>query len=331
MVSRDTVDHLAADLARFLRQQQEAGIEWYLDEGVPEAAAEAEPTVLGTANGADLTPPSESRAEAVPTPPPAPAPSTPALAPAPQPRPDDKAAREAAFVKDCARFVAETLEQLARRAAPDAPSTADLFVPVGEEPVSAGPTDPAAALTVLSDEVAACTACKLHTTRTRTVPGSGDPRANVVFVGEAPGRNEDEQGLPFVGRAGKLLDDILKAIGFVRDEVFICNILKCRPPENRDPERDEVDACESFLKRQLAILEPKVICCLGRHAAMTLLQTKASLRDLRQTAHFYEGIPVVVTYHPAALLRNPHWKRDTWDDVRKLRALNDALVVAESR
>jgi DNA polymerase len=153
----------------------------------------------------------------------------------------------------------------------------------------------------------------------------------VVFVGEAPGRHEDEQGEPFVGRAGMLLNDILKAIGFARGDVYICNILKCRPPENRDPERDEVDACEPFLKRQLEILRPKVICCLGRHAAMTLLDTRASLRNLREAVHFYEGIPVMATYHPAALLRNPHWKRDTWDDVRKLRALHDALLDGDTR
>ena len=165
----------------------------------------------------------------------------------------------------------------------------------------------------------------LHPSRTKTVFGAGSPDAGIVFVGEAPGANEDREGLPFVGRAGQLLTKILEAIGLSRDEVFICNILKCRPPNNRDPEGDEIVACSPYLKRQIALIEPKVICCLGRHAAQTLLETKASLKSLRETVHFYEGIPVMATYHPAALLRNPSWKRDTWNDVRKLRALYDTL------
>ena len=213
------------------------------------------------------------------------------------------------------RFVTDTLERIRANGpattASDAPLTAE---------------QKTAALADLAAEVTACTACKLHSTRTNTVPGAGNPDANVVFIGEAPGKNEDEQGVPFVGRSGKLLTDILKAIGFERDDVFICNILKCRPPGNRDPEADEVRACEPFLVRQLEILQPKVICCLGRHAAMTLLQTKASLKSMRESVHFYQGVPVMATFHPAALLRNPNWKRDTWDDVRKLKALHDALL-----
>jgi DNA polymerase len=328
-VKADGLDGLTADLVRFLRQQQEAGIEWYLDEGPPAAPAEPAPVIVGTADGGDLAPPPEPRAPHAP----APAPARPAApAPAPQPAADDKLAREAVFLKERDRFVAETLEQLRSRQAAPAPATAaGLFDPAASPSASPVPEDPAAALAALAAQVAACTACKLHSTRTNTVFGVGDPRAEVVFIGEAPGRNEDEQGLPFVGRAGALLNDILKAIGFAREDVYICNILKCRPPENRDPERDEADACEPFLKRQLEILRPKVICCLGRHAAMTLLQTRASLKDMRRVAHFYAGVPVVVTFHPAALLRNPHWKRDTWDDVRKLRALHDALVAAEPR
>jgi len=185
--------------------------------------------------------------------------------------------------------------------------------------------DKAAALAALREEVLPCTACALHQSRQSVVFGSGSPDAEVVFVGEAPGRDEDIQGQPFVGRSGQLLTKILAAIGYGRDEVFICNILKCRPPNNRDPQADEVTACEPHLKRQLAILNPRVICCLGRVAAQTLLGTDASLKRLRETVHFYEGIPVMATYHPAALLRNPGWKRETWNDVRKLKALVDAL------
>ena len=147
-----------------------------------------------------------------------------------------------------------------------------------------------------------------------------------MFIGEAPGRDEDLQGEPFVGRSGQLLTKIIGAIGLTREDVYIANILKCRPPQNRDPAGGEVAACEPHLKRQLAIIHPRVICCLGRIAAQTLLNTDLSLKRLRESVHFYAGIPVMATYHPAALLRNPQWKRDTWNDVRKLRVLRDALV-----
>ncbi len=175
------------------------------------------------------------------------------------------------------------------------------------------------------EEVSTCVKCKLHETRTKTVFGAGNSDADLVFVGEAPGRDEDLAGEPFVGAAGQLLTKILAAIGFQRDEVYICNVLKCRPPQNRDPEGDEVVACEPYLRRQLDILQPKIICCLGRHAAHTLLNTRASLKSLRTVLHDYYGIPTVVTYHPAALLRNPQWKRPTWEDMQKLRAMHDQL------
>ena len=177
-----------------------------------------------------------------------------------------------------------------------------------------------------ADEVRGCTKCKLHPSRTNTVFGVGNPDATLVFVGEAPGRDEDLQGEPFVGMAGQLLNKILAAIGFQREDVYICNVLKCRPPNNRDPEADEVNACEPYLLRQLEILQPKVICALGRHAAYSLLGTTSSLAKLREHVHDYHGIPCVVTYHPAALLRNPQWKRPTWEDVQRLRALHDRLV-----
>ncbi|MBE0565094.1 MAG: uracil-DNA glycosylase [Krumholzibacteria bacterium] len=186
--------------------------------------------------------------------------------------------------------------------------------------------DRRAALSRLRDLVLPCTACELSQGRTHTVFGEGNPEAEVVFIGEAPGADEDAQGQPFVGKSGQLLTKVIAAIGFAREDVFICNILKCRPPGNRDPLPAEVASCEPHLRRQLAILQPKLICCLGRIAAQTLLGTDTSLKRLRETVHFYAGIPVLATYHPAALLRNPEYKRDTWDDVRKLRALHDALA-----
>jgi uracil-DNA glycosylase len=179
--------------------------------------------------------------------------------------------------------------------------------------------------------VSVCTKCALHQTRTNTVFGVGHPDADLVFVGEAPGADEDQRGEPFVGRAGQLLTKILQAIGFEREDVFIANVLKCRPPNNRDPLPDEVAHCEPYLWKQLEIIEPKIICALGRISAQTLLKTRDSLTHLRCKVHDYHGIPMVVTYHPAALLRNPNWKRPTWDDVRRMRALYDELVAKAAR
>lgn len=169
----------------------------------------------------------------------------------------------------------------------------------------------------------ACTKCPLGHSRTNAVPGEGNPNAGLVCVGEAPGQTEDETGRPFVGRAGQLLENILRSIGLERGEVFICNVLKCRPPNNRTPEPLEVGACSPYLHRQLELIRPKVILALGKPAANTLLNTQASLGDLRGKVHRYRGIPVVVTYHPAALLRNPNWKGATWDDVRIARRILD--------
>ncbi len=197
--------------------------------------------------------------------------------------------------------------------------SSDLFT---ADPIAALPD-----LDAVAKMIAACEKCGLHVSRNLTVPGEGDPHAGFVVVGEAPGATEDETGRPFVGRAGKLLDDILKAIGFQREQVFICNVLKCRPPGNRDPEPLEVAACSPFLHRQLALVKPRVILAMGRPAAATLLGSNASLADLRQKMHSYRGIPLIVTYHPAALLRNPNWKRPTWDDVRLARRIYDGEAV----
>jgi uracil-DNA glycosylase len=159
--------------------------------------------------------------------------------------------------------------------------------------------------------------------RNHAVPGEGNPRARLVLVGEGPGATEDATGRPFVGAAGQLLDSILDAIEVPREQVYITNIVKCRPPQNRKPLPDEIASCIPYLWRQLAIIKPSVILTLGGTAAESLLAVKKPLAELRNRVHSYNGIPVVVTYHPAALLRNPNWKKSTWDDVRIARQLLD--------
>jgi len=179
------------------------------------------------------------------------------------------------------------------------------------------------------DDVAAlinaCRKCDLHRTARNPVPGEGSATARLVCVGEAPGASEDETGRPFVGQAGMLLTKILEAIKLSRDDVFIVNVLKHRPPGNRNPLPTEVDACRPYLVRQLEIIRPSVIVAFGTFAAQTLLETKLSISKLRGAIHRYHGIPVVVTYHPAALLRNPAWKRPTWEDVQLARRLLDGV------
>ena len=181
-------------------------------------------------------------------------------------------------------------------------------------------------LAALEKMVISCTKCGLHETRTNAVFGDGSPSARLVFIGEAPGRDEDLQGVPFVGRAGKLLDKMIAAIDFSRENVYIANILKCRPPGNRDPKEDEITACEKYLAKQLELIDPVLICALGRVAGQNLLGTRAPLRVLREGIHHYNGIRVIVTYHPAALLRNPNWKKGAWEDLQMLKALHDEFT-----
>ncbi len=164
-----------------------------------------------------------------------------------------------------------------------------------------------------------CRRCKLASGRKNIVFGSGDPHAQLMFVGEAPGADEDDQGLPFVGRAGQLLTKIIEAIEMRREDVYICNILKCRPPGNRNPEPDEIAACEPFLFRQIAVVKPKVICALGTFGAQTLLGTKEPISRLRGRFLEYRGAKLMATFHPAYLLRNPNEKRKVWEDVQKIR------------
>ncbi len=205
-----------------------------------------------------------------------------------------------------------------------APSPGISFDPPAQDLFANDPIQRTASLEDVATLIAACRKCKLCEGRTNTVPGEGSATARLVVIGEGPGRTEDETGRPFVGRAGELLTKILEAIKLPRDQVFICNIVKCRPPENRLPQYDEIAACLPFLYRQLELVKPKVILAMGGTAAQSLLNTKQSLGSLRNQVHRFRGIPVVVTYHPAALLRNPNWKRPTWDDVRIAARLLDS-------
>lgn len=174
--------------------------------------------------------------------------------------------------------------------------------------------------------VAATQLIELDHTRINPVFGVGNPEADLMVIGEAPGAEEDKQGEPFVGRAGQLLTDILKAIGFERSDVYIANILKSRPPNNRDPKPDEIRAHIPILHKQIALIQPKLILCVGRTSGTSLLGVDSSLKAMRGSFHDYHGIPVMVTYHPAALLRNPNWKRPTWEDVQILRKRYDELT-----
>lgn len=175
-------------------------------------------------------------------------------------------------------------------------------------------------------EISECQKCPLGEMRNNLVFGVGNPKSPVVFVGEAPGRDEDLHGEPFVGRSGKLLDKIYSAINLSRSEIYICNVLKCRPPQNRDPLDLEIELCEQHLIRQLEIINPGLIVALGRIAAHTLLHIKGKMADMRKKMFIYHGIPVKVTYHPAALLRNPNLKRAAWEDFQEIRILYDAII-----
>ena len=193
-------------------------------------------------------------------------------------------------------------------------------------PVEKAEWEKAPTLKELEDLICNCKSCILHEGRNKFVFGSGNTDADVMVIGEGPGAEEDKQGLPFVGRAGKLLTDVLKAINFEREEVYIANIVKCRPPGNRTPLPDEMDTCLPYLKRQIELIKPVAILCLGLTAARGLLKKRDSLTNMRGKVFEFENIKVMVTYHTAALLRNPHWKRGCWEDVQKFRKLYDDLI-----
>jgi DNA polymerase len=197
------------------------------------------------------------------------------------------------------------------------------FDPPASDLFATDPVQRAASLADVAALIDGCRGCRLCEGRTRTVPGEGPADARLLVIGEGPGKTEDETGRPFVGRAGELLTKILGAIELPREQVYICNVVKCRPPDNRLPQYDEIAACVPYLYRQIELVKPKAILAMGGTAAQTLLSTKQSLGALRNLVHRFRGIPTIVTYHPAALLRNPNWKRPTWDDVRIVRRLLD--------
>lgn len=177
--------------------------------------------------------------------------------------------------------------------------------------------DPVKALTLIREDLGDCTRCRLHKQgRKQIVFGVGNPKADLMFIGEAPGADEDEQGEPFVGRAGQLLNNMIKAMGLAREQVYIANIIKCRPPGNRTPERDECETCSPFLMRQIAVIQPRVIVALGAVAAKTLLAINAPMSDLRGRWYDFRGTKLAVTYHPAFLLRDPRQKKEAWKDLQ---------------
>jgi uracil-DNA glycosylase len=205
----------------------------------------------------------------------------------------------------------------------DSPAQADTPAePVVEAVPVAFPRSAAETLTAIREDIGDCTRCKLHALgRQQIVYGVGNPNADLMFVGEAPGADEDIQGIPFVGRAGQLLTKIIEAIGLKRDDVYIANVIKCRPPGNRNPEPDEVAECEGFLFRQIDSIKPKVIVALGTFAAKALLKTQDPISRLRGRIYEYRGAKLIPTFHPAFLLRSPDRKRDVWEDMKKVRSI----------
>jgi DNA polymerase len=204
---------------------------------------------------------------------------------------------------------------------PALPAETAFVASAGERPASAAapPAERARDLRTVGEEAAGCVRCRLSGGRQTVVFGSGDPNADLMFVGEGPGAEEDRQGLPFVGRAGELLTRIIQAIELGREDVYIANIVKCRPPGNRDPEPDEVAACRGYLERQIALVQPRILVALGRIAAQALLGTDTPIGKLRGQWYTVQGVPTMVTFHPAALLRNPALKRPTWEDMQQVR------------
>ena len=279
-------------MARYLEQRSRLGDDLWID-AVPQAA---EPAAEQPATRADPV------ADAAPPPPPEPPETRPrAAARSARPR---RSRGEAKWKQDAPAIPPKGMVVAA-------PSN-DLF---SEDPLRTVELD------ALATMVRECASCRLCEHRAQAVPGEGPGEARLVVVGEGPGAKEDETGRPFVGRAGELLSEILAAIDLPREQVFICNVVKCRPPSNRKPQQDEIDACVPYLYRQIELIKPAVILAMGGTAAETLLSTRQSLGALRNRVHEFRGTPLVVTYHPAALLRNPHWKKPTWDDVRIARQL----------
>ena len=235
----------------------------------------------------------------------------------------DRAASQPAHLAD----EEPTLRKSVSKLSPTAPAAGQPAAKSFIAPVPAGPSlfeiadkRPGETLLQVREDLGECTRCKLHRTRNKIVFGDGSSQAQLVFVGEGPGADEDAQGLPFVGRAGKLLTQMIEAMGLQRRDVYICNVVKCRPPGNRQPEGDEVESCSPFLFRQLDVIKPKVIVCLGATAFQTLLQSNRSISHFRGQWLDFRGYKMLPTYHPAYLLRNPAAKADVWKDLQKVMA-----------
>jgi len=234
--------------------------------------------------------------------------------------PDRRTARAAAAQASEEPSVARDPRKPAPAPQPPAPKPLPLRGPAPPSLFDAGDRIAGDTLLKIREDIGECTRCKLHRGRNKIVFGDGDPQARLVFVGEGPGADEDQQGLPFVGRAGKLLTQMIEAMGLERREVYICNVVKCRPPENRTPEKDEVATCSPFLLRQLDVIKPKVIVCLGSVAAQTLLATNRGISHFRGEWLEFRGYKLLATYHPAYLLRNPAAKGEVWKDLQKVMA-----------
>lgn len=215
--------------------------------------------------------------------------------------------------------------------APRPTATPEAIVATPKETAAPKPAGPRLSLTAIREELGDCQRCKLAGKRTNIVFGVGNPDAPLVFVGEAPGADEDRTGEPFVGAAGQLLTKMIEAMGLGRGDVYICNILKCRPPGNRNPEPDEIAECEPFLKKQLAAIRPRMIVALGKFAAQCLLRSDAPISKLRGAWKAYEGIPLMPTYHPAFLLRTPSAKREVWADLQEVMRELDRLGIPRGR
>ncbi|MBK7348616.1 MAG: uracil-DNA glycosylase [Gemmatimonadetes bacterium] len=296
--------------ARYLRQQAELG-----DPEIVLSSAEAARELRATAGRRPVPAPRASAA--------APSPgAAPAVAPAGPSTPPPSAAPVVPPPPAPSPRMADPSMQKWRKDAPPIPGPGLVVEPptvtlLGDEITRAESLEAVASL------IRGCEKCRLCQGRKQTVPGEGNPTARLMCIGEGPGATEDETGRPFVGAAGQLLDQILGAIDCPRESVYIANIVKCRPPQNRKPLPDEATMCLPYLHRQIALVRPTVLLAMGGTAAEWLLGVKRSLGDLRNQVHRYAGIPLVVTYHPAALLRNPNWKKPTWDDVRVARQLLD--------
>jgi len=239
-----------------------------------------------------------------------------------------KSSDEMKFLKDAERYLSQQQNLFGDTLYPERREQTKTQSVISEE-LPLYPREPWTGSTSLSEmeqEICACLKCPLGQTRNMFVFGDGNPHAGLMFIGEAPGADEDAQGKPFVGRAGQLLTKIIEAIQMKREEVYICNILKCRPPNNRRPAPTEVDLCTPYLNKQIELVQPKFIICLGLTAAQWLLQTNASLATLRGKFHDFRGTKLLVTYHPAALLRNPEWKKPTWEDMKMLKSAYDSMT-----